>query len=115
MSNTGATSRAIRVENLPASTNPADLLTLFQLDDVDREKLTLKSLAPAVGVHSEDPELVATLVTGGDLDVSDTGLRLDDAVVDLDFHGFTPLTAPPEPLLEYVEPSMGRVSDERAG
>jgi len=93
--------RAIRIENIPQhSQQPIDPLTFFQPED--RDKLVVKSIAPAVHIEDGDEvEYVATLACrSSDVDLESLSLQSDEVTLDYEFHGFTPLNAPVEPVAE---------------
>jgi len=97
--------RAIRIENIPQhphSQKPVDPLEFFEPED--RDSLVVKSIAPAVHVADGDEiEYVATLASrSADVDFESLSLNSDEVLLDYDFHGFTPLNAPPDPVAEYV-------------
>jgi len=98
--------RAIRIENIPQHSqhpqHPVDPLDFFELEN--RDKLVVKSIAPAVHVEDGDEvEFVATLAArSADVDFESLSLNSDEVTLDYDFHGFTPLNAPIDPVAEYV-------------
>jgi len=95
--------RAIRIENIPQySEPPVDPLEFFEPQD--RDKLVVKSVAPAVHVeYGDEVEYVATLASrSADLDFESLSLNSDEVTLDYDFHGFTPLNSPRDPVAEYV-------------
>jgi len=98
--------RAIRIENIPQhsqhSRHPVDPLDFFEPED--RDKLVVKSIAPAVHVEDGDEvEYVATLASrSADFDFESLSLTSDEVTLDYDFHGFTPLNAPSNSVAEYV-------------
>ena len=87
-----------RVENIPPGTTNDELIKYFHTEDQPR--IRVRSLVPAVDSNGLDLRELTATVTFQALDRSVFSPRLldDDISIDSDFHGFTPLYHPQEPI-----------------
>ena len=86
-----------RVENIPPGTTDDELIKYFCTEDQPR--IRVRSMVPAVDSYEDVRDLTAT-VTFQALNRSVLSPRLldEDISIDCDFHGFTPLYHPQEPI-----------------
>ena len=88
-----------RVENIPPNTTAENLWKRFCTED--QPYIQVRSFVPAVDNDQKDiQEYTATILfQNPDPTVSSPRpLDDDDIAIDSDFHGFTPLTNPTEPI-----------------
>lgn len=90
--------RTFRVENIPPGTTEEGLRKLFYTED--QARIEVRSIAPAVDSYELDVrEYTATVMyQAPDQTVTAPRILDDDISVDSDFHGFTPLNHPQEPI-----------------
>lgn len=89
----------LRVENIPPGTSAEDLIKRFYTED--QPYIQVRSLVPAVDSYEKDiQEYTATILFQPPNPALSTPRVLDDEdiTVDSDFHGFTPLYQPSEPI-----------------
>ncbi|KAL8783807.1 MAG: hypothetical protein Q9195_009274 [Heterodermia aff. obscurata] len=88
-----------RVENIPPDTTAEDLKKRFYTED--QPYIQVRSLVPAVDNDEKDIQEYTATVLFQNPDPAVLSPRLlddDDITIDSDFHGFTPLTNPTEPI-----------------
>lgn len=87
-----------RVENIPPGTTAAVLMKNFYTEDQPRIKI--RSIVPAVDSYELDVREYTATITFQASNPSILSPRLldDDISLDGDFHGFTPLNHPSEPI-----------------
>ena len=87
-----------RVENIPPSTTAEELIKCFYTEDQPR--IRVRSLVPAVDSYELDiREYTATVsFQAANQSVLSPRLLDEDVSIDCDFHGFTPLNHPQEPI-----------------
>ena len=87
-----------RAENLPPQITAEELKKLFYTEDQPR--IEVRSIAPAVDSYELDVQQCTATVTFQALSATVLPPRVldDDISVDGDFHGFTPLNRPQEPI-----------------
>lgn len=87
-----------RVENIPPGTTADELIKYFYTEDQPR--IRVRSIVPAVDSYELDIRECTATVTFQALDRSVLSPRLldEDISIDCDFHGFTPLNHPQEPI-----------------
>ena len=88
-----------RVENIPPETTKEDLKKRFHHED--QPYLQVRSFVPAVDNDEKDIQEYTATVLFQNPDSTILSPRLlddDDITIDSDFHGFTPLTNPTEPI-----------------
>ena len=90
--------RTFRVENIPPGTTAEGLKKLFYTEDQPR--IEVRSIAPAVDSYDSDIQEYTATVSFLPLSKMVPSPRItDDTIsVDSDFHGFTPLNHPQEPV-----------------
>ena len=90
--------RTFLVENIPPGTTKEQLKTYFNTED--QPGVQVKSLAPAVDNYELDvQEYTATILFQPPNRMVPCPRVLDDNInIDSDFHGFTPLFHPQEPI-----------------
>ena len=90
--------KTFRVENIPPGTTAEGLKKLFYSEDQPR--IEVRSIAPAVNSYELNIQEYTATVTFQALDQTVESPRvLDETIsVDSDFHGFTPLNHPLEPI-----------------
>lgn len=90
--------RTFRVENIPPGTTAEGLKKLFYTEDQPR--IEVRSIVPAVDSYELDiREYTATvLFHAPNQTVTSPRVLDDDISVDSEFHGFTPLNHPQEPI-----------------
>lgn len=88
--------RTFRVENIPPGTTPESLKKLFSTED--QPHVVVRSIVPAV--DSDDLYTATVLFHAPNQTVTTPRLLdNDDGIeVDSEFHGFTPLNHPQEPI-----------------
>ena len=88
--------RTFRVENIPSGTTPEDLKKFFYTED--QPHIEVRSIVPAVDTY--DLYTATVLFHAPNLTVTTPRLiNEDDGIcVDDEFHGFTPLNHPQEPI-----------------
>ena len=95
-----ATSRpkTFRVENIPPDTTAEKLIKYFYTEDQPR--VQVRSIVPAVDSYKLDMQEYTATITFQSVDPNVSSPRLvdDDLSIDCDFHGFTPLNHPQEPI-----------------
>ena len=87
-----------RVENIPPGTTAEELKDYFYTED--QPGIRIRSIVPAVDNYELDVRELTATVTFQALNRSVLSPRLldDDISIDCDFHGFTPLSHPSEPI-----------------
>ena len=89
-----------RVENIPPGTTAEKLIKYFYTEDQPR--IRVRSLVPAVDSYELDNrEYIATATVSfqaANQSVQSPRLLDEDISIDCDFHGFTPLNHPQEPI-----------------
>ncbi len=87
-----------RVENIPPGTTAEELIKYFYTEDQPR--IRVRSIVPAAHSYELDIQEYTATVTFQALDCSIMSPRLlDESIsIDCDFHGFTPLNHPQEPI-----------------
>ena len=87
-----------RVENIPPGTTAEQLQKYFYTEDQPR--IRIKSIVPAVDNYELDVREFTATITFQALNQGALSPRLldDDISIDCDFHGFTPLNNPSEPI-----------------
>ena len=87
-----------RVENIPPGTTAEELIKYFYSEDQPR--IRVRSIVPAVDSYELDIQEYTATVTFQALNSSILTPRLfyEDISIDGDFHGFTPLNYPQEPI-----------------
>ena len=87
-----------RVENIPPGTTAEELINYFYAEDQPR--IRVRSLVPAVDSYELDiREYTATVsFQAANQSVLSPRLLDEDISIDGDFHGFTPLSHPQEPI-----------------
>ena len=87
-----------RVENIPPGTTAEELIHYFYTEDQPR--IQVRSLVPAVDSYElEIREYTATVsFQAATQSVLSPRLLDEDISIDSDFHGFTPLNHPQEPV-----------------
>ena len=92
-----------RVENIPPGTTAEDLKKYFYPED--QPHLHIRSIVPAVDNCCSDDNYTATVTfQGPDQRILSPRTFDDNLSIDSDFHGFTPLNHPREPIVaEYVK------------
>lgn len=90
--------KTFRVENIPPGTTAEGLKKLFFTED--QPYIEVRSIAPAVDSYELDiREYTATVIfRPPDRTIAIPRTLDDDISVDADFHGFTPLNHPQEPI-----------------
>ena len=97
--NSAGRSWTFRVENIPPGTTAEDLKKRFYTED--QPYIQVRSLVPAVDNDEKDIQEYTATVLFQNPDPTVLCPRLlddDDITIDSDFHGFTPLTNPTEPI-----------------
>ena len=87
-----------RVENIPPDTTAEELIKYFYTEDQPR--IRVRSIVPAVDSYELDIQEYTATVTFQALNGSILTPRLldENISIDCDFHGFTPLNHPQEPI-----------------
>lgn len=87
-----------RVENIPPGTTAEELIKYFYAEDQPR--IRVRSIVPAVDSYELDIRECTATVTFQAVDPRVLSPRLldEDISIDCDFHGFTPLNHPQEPI-----------------
>ncbi len=87
-----------RVENIPPETTAEGLIKYFYTEDQPR--VQIRSIVPAVDSYKLDiRECTATIAfQATNPSVLSPRLLDEDLSIDCDFHGFTPLNHPQEPI-----------------
>lgn len=87
-----------RVENIPSGTTAEELIKYFYTED--QPWIRVRSLVPAVDSYELDiREYTATVsFQAANQSVLSPRLLDEDISIDCDFHGFTPLNHPQEPI-----------------
>ena len=87
-----------RIENIPPGTTAEELIHRFYTED--QPQIRVRSLVPAVDSYELDiREYTATVsFQAATQSVLSPRLLDEDISIDSDFHGFTPLNHPKEPI-----------------
>ena len=87
-----------RVENIPPGTAAEELIKYFYTEDQPR--IRVRSFVPAVDSYELDIREYTATVSFQAANQSVLAPRLldEDISIDCDFHGFTPLNHPQEPI-----------------
>ena len=87
-----------RVENLPRGITAEGLIKYFYTED--QSHIRVRSIVPAVDSYESDIREYTATITFQALNRSVLSPRLldEDMSIDCDFHGFTPLNHPQEPI-----------------
>ena len=87
-----------RVENIPPDTTAEELIKYFNTED--QPHIRVRSIVPAVDNYKLDIREYTATIAFEAINPSVLSPRLlnDDLSIDSEFHGFTPLNHPQEPV-----------------
>lgn len=90
--------KTFRVENIPPGTTAEGLKKFFYTED--QARIEVRSIVPAVDSYDLNiQEYTATVTFQAPNQTVPSPRTLDDTIsIDSDFHGFTPLNHPQEPI-----------------